>query len=382
MAETGFSTFSSYYGSNMDNTDVTDFANALSAKGWSGTPEVKATLDDFKGARNRNVLYWSGHGLTSGAMTYYDSDREYRCGEAINNDTGHWEYMHTAVVKNTWQSYNSTNGYYTNSNWDDKLNWVILAVCNQLTTPENRNEWACAMSGTHRVKGLMSYNTTAPGIKVGTPGPDNLVAKEFVRLCFDTTGSQRPVYAWIQANNNIQVPGATSLFHAINKDDKLTVITDNGIGVVPSFRQLLSSGSIVQDPFAQTYSLDSLDVQTSYLIDTKDEYREIDDKKAREKFSQIKFDINNSQDVSKKVFEGLKAKNIMPDDASLCEMVPIIIADVAQDGSLINNTVDGYMLKYGHSVNGSKISTDEKGDFVRVTVDKDGICLVEKNGQK
>lgn len=292
------------------------------------------------------------------------------------------EYMNSAVVKNTWTSYNSTNGYYTNSNWNSNLNWVVLAVCNQLTTNDNRNEWAKAMAGTHRVKGLMGYMAKAPVID------DEKIASKFVDLCFNST-SKRPIYAWVQANNYYGQGNSAALFHSVNQNDTLTNITNNTIYMVPTYNLLTSDQSIIQDPFhmstfTNNFSLQSTDLTSDVMVPEKvaarniETFSETDDSKVKSKYKDVKFDIRDHKDVSNKVTAKMVSDKIIPSDAQLCAMYPIYTQKVSDNGALGEKIIDGYILNYGHAVDGQKISSSYLGDFANVCVDKDGIFSIEK----
>lgn len=416
LAETGNTSFVAMHGGDtkMDKSDATDFRNAFSNQGWSGYQILQASYNNMRNASGYNVLYWSGHGLSNGVMSYFDDNGVYQSYDNSSNKTPMYDRIGA-----TYKKYSSWSGYYSNSAWNGNLNWVVLAACNQLTESATRNKWAIAMAGKHRVKGLMGYMGTAPG--TDKPWKDNDIAKKFADLCFNSD-KKRVVYAWIQANNGVWA-NAAALYHSINENDTLTKITDNPISLRPNYRLMKSDQTVITDPFAANTSLGStgyatinssymnlasavhgisnltfsnildngLDATIDSLVDDidsnisteivtsdKSTLKLVDEAEVKRAYSHIKYNLKDRKDVEKTITSALKGKEI-PDDAELCEMKPIVSEGLDEEGNLIGDkTVEGYILNYGHKVNGVKVASTHYGDYVNVYLDREGIYTVEK----
>lgn len=78
--------------------------------------------------------------------------------------------------------------------------------------------------------------------------------------------------------------------------------------------------------------------------------------------------------VKKGVENRLKINKALPDDAILRNVCTFTSEDI--DGG--NLEVLGYMLNYGHSIEGINISAGDNGDYIKVFVNKKGIEYIKE----
>lgn len=408
LLETGATSFASFYGGDLNPSDVDSFHNGMTAKGWSyyvaPNNNHYGMISDMIGAKDYNVLYWSGHGLSNGIMSFYDS----RSTSGYNSYDNSWNRTHGKpdnntpmhqYVKNTYLYYGQNGWYYTDSQWNNKLNWVILAACNQLYTGTNRNEWAKTMCAQHRVKGLMGYEVTTEDAPL-----DVNVVNKFIDLAFNSS-SKRTLFAWIQANAAYGKNGASCIYHTINEGDTLTDITANSYTRQPVFKYMYLrdgfTGTNASSPFASNnYSSKYLfasteplplltlstpkfevpvTVESEVIFESEDKVSLVDDKVVKAKFKDLKYKIDDEKDVVDKVTKYLKGKEL-PDDAKINKVTVIVKEDLNEfdTNAPKNEKVAGYMLQYRHDFNGLKISSTHVGDYVNVYVDNEGIFSIEK----
>jgi len=395
FAETGSPTFLALYGGDLNSSDVIDFRNKFVSYGWNAgcAYSVRGTVDLIKSAKNYNILYWSGHGLSDGMMSFYKNDGTY---VDYPRSTDNTTPMHDRIGT-SYTYYDSTNGYYGPTVWNGKLNWVVMAVCNQLSTPQNRNKWAMTMVGPHRVKGFMGYYSTA----YDSP-TDNNVVKKFADLCF-TSVRKRPMFAWIEASQSAGQAGAGSLYHTINKNDTLTNITDNSIYIKPTFEMMKADNSVISDPFngnylyssqPSMYSASATDASTQVLnnsdivydiieLSDTEKYNLSEDNVSKRTYDFIKFDLYNYVDVIEKVNAGLK-DSILPNDAILVEVKPITTTPVNETNGFENglDKITGYILSYGRKIDGIGVANNIMGDYINIFIDENGIYSIDKQWSK
>jgi hypothetical protein len=115
--------------------DVQNFSNIFEERGWENVlTSYQAQRENICGGEDEvDLLYWSGHGLINGIMSYYN-DTEYV--SYTESDFRGFDEVGDDIV-----SYDSDNGYITNSNWNSDMEWAILATCNQFSTSALCRAW-------------------------------------------------------------------------------------------------------------------------------------------------------------------------------------------------------------------------------------------------
>jgi len=207
------------YGGNYKDTDVHDFCNYLyNNHGYTKYVYVyqNSSPDRLRYATWEDILYWSGHGWSTGQLTYGLTE-----GERVTEDH---KFYGPEYVGINWV----TQGKTTNSYWNNDLEWVIFAACNQMTEPA-RTKWAKTMLGTqHQVHGICGYDGTGPGDIV-----DNAIVDKFMAylnagysFCFcwemaNETNGQRTITYW------------GTLAHSGNRYDTLSNYDDNSRNPIP-----------------------------------------------------------------------------------------------------------------------------------------------------
>jgi len=192
------------------------------------------------------IVYWSGHtqfpdinsnlvNPISRASYYTDRNASsyvsYDAKPNVENPFNIPEYIGQSM-----QSSNTTNGYYSDSQWNEGLKWAIIAACNQLTYDIHNKKWARTLLGRKsRAHGILGYAESAP---VG-PGDFNVV-DDFFRLSMVYDYSM--LQAWIQANlnhsytvnNEKKLDKAAVIVHRQYVDEKFSDMYQNSPGIASS----------------------------------------------------------------------------------------------------------------------------------------------------
>ncbi len=216
-SDTTFASMHAALDTNED--DAYYFATKMQENGWTPTITCRysrycrvGTCDHLSNA-NATIVYWSGHGLSDGRFSYYTTALTHHNKDRTDSN-----------IQNGFVNYSSSTRRYqdyigtlqTNNTTD----WIILASCNQMTDSSQRDVYKGILRTRSQrpMKGIIGYGAgaLAPDIT------DNDIAKEFVRLSFDTTGRRRVVYAWMQANSKSGYYNSTALVNSSNIDDTLT----------------------------------------------------------------------------------------------------------------------------------------------------------------
>lgn len=164
----------------------------------------------YNGSNQADFLYWSGHGLSEGNLSYWDG----------NNYQGYSPgFIGYEQVGSTIQSWNST-GYYSNTEWNADLKWAILAVCNQFTNYSTRQAWGRTLLGSHnRAHIVMGYAQTAP------VGPTDY---QILDKWAEYLENDHPILnAWILANIDKGKTYAAAIAHYSNRNDKIDNVSSN-----------------------------------------------------------------------------------------------------------------------------------------------------------
>lgn len=219
-------TQSSYFTGNSDDVNHWDVTN-----GWSG-------VDPWPGANDRDILYLSTHG-TQNLMAFYDpsyqndSDREEdqngnpdNCGPdtgyggGYSSETVRWE------IGSDWIGTNRTN-----SRWDNDIEWIFLASCNQLSADyDSRVRYARTLLGDpQRAHAIWGYDYLAPG-----DGTDVSIVDDL--FDYEEAGTSTR-YAWLKANDNWNSTNACGIVHAAMQYEGLPPISpldsDSPVGSTP-----------------------------------------------------------------------------------------------------------------------------------------------------
>ncbi|MEN8905674.1 MAG: hypothetical protein ABF289_06930 [Clostridiales bacterium] len=180
--------------------------------------DIKGSWEMSDGNWNEtDILYWSGHGLSDGTLSYYD---EY---DYVNYDVSTFKGYDT--VGDDIVSWNSTNGYKTNSSWNYDMEWAIFAACNQFTTANMCRAWARTLCGypnrAHSVWGysanVNSYSDEVDGL--APTGPvDTRIVQDFIKYARDGSSVK---WSWIQANRDNYQRDWAGVSHFQNRYDRL-----------------------------------------------------------------------------------------------------------------------------------------------------------------
>lgn len=216
-ADTTFASLHAALDTNED--DAYYFATDMQTNNWTPTITCRysrycrvGTCDHLSNA-NATIVYWSGHGLSDGTFSYYTtpvaSHNADRTDPAIVNG-----FVSYGSSTRKYQDYIGT--LQTNNATD----WLVLASCNQMTNSSQRDVYKNILRTRSQrpMKGIIGYGAGA----LAPDYTDNDIAKEFVRLSFDTTGRRRVVYAWMQANLKYGYTNSTALVNSSKIDDTLT----------------------------------------------------------------------------------------------------------------------------------------------------------------
>jgi len=229
--------YSVLYGGNFSPSDAHRFAFRLHYFGgtgiWTGKTQTSydapqddvahwdvtngySGVDRWPGANRRDLMYLSTHGWP-GQLRFYsprwvgstrdNSDWRRRLDQNGHNDnigprdndlcgsnTFGWE-------RNLWEigaTYPGWSVTRTNSRWNDDIEWVFLAACNQLSaggnSPGSRALYARTLLGDpRRAHSIMGYQATAPG-----DATDVGIVDSF----FDQVALGNSIrYSWLQANS-------------------------------------------------------------------------------------------------------------------------------------------------------------------------------------
>lgn len=230
--------------------DVVRFCNNMNDR-FPSTPYFQSSyalkadiLGNNLSSGQATIVYWSGHTAfpdggsatnpVSRASYYTDrNDSSYVSYDASLNVSD--PFNMPDYVGNTIQSSNSTNGYYSNTQWNKGLKWAIISACNHFTYPNHYKKWARALLGKEsRAHGILGYAEKAP---VG-PGDFNVV-DDFFAL---SGNNYSILHSWIQANLNnsyvsdgvIRLEKAAVMVHSLYASEKLSDMYQNTPGTVSS----------------------------------------------------------------------------------------------------------------------------------------------------
>lgn len=218
-------TQSSYY------TDERDVNHWDVTNGWAG-------VDPYAGANQRDILYLSTHG-TQNLMAFYDPsysddpDREedqYDRGDNIGPDTGFGGGAYTEMAR--WEIGSDWTGTNRSiSRWDDDIEWVFLAACNQLSSGyDSRVRYARTLLGDpNRAHAIWGYDYSAPG-----DADDVAIVNEFFEWIGEGTSIR---YAWLKANESFGANDACGIVHAAMQYEGLPPVSplqsDSAVGSTP-----------------------------------------------------------------------------------------------------------------------------------------------------
>ncbi|MEN8905378.1 MAG: hypothetical protein ABF289_05415 [Clostridiales bacterium] len=197
--------------------DVLKFQTYFSSIfGWTNRKtSFYGQKSDIKGSWDSNetdILYWSGHGLDDGILSYYDGT-----SYVSYLDSNFYGYNTVGDDIMFWDSY---NGYTTNSNWDSDMEWAIFAACNQFSTPELCRSWGRTLLGyPHRAHSAWGYSDDHTGSGSAPTGPtDTDIVLDFIG---HANSGNSVKYSWLQANRDNGKRNWAGVSHYSNRYDRL-----------------------------------------------------------------------------------------------------------------------------------------------------------------
>ncbi|SHK60629.1 hypothetical protein [Paramaledivibacter caminithermalis] len=373
------------YGGDISGSDCVDFANAMDGlSGWGKkVVDTTATVKQFKdGDSTSTFLYWSGHGLTSGKMSCYGIDSGGSSSDYINYSDSEAPIMYDEIGDDV--SYDSTYGYfYSNSVWNSKAKYVVLAVCNQIGTSDSLTKsWLRTMLGKpNRVNMILGYAGTGPGGWVSSEGDyrDDLIAKDFVK---NMKNGMRIRDAWYDANRGWGINYSSSIYNDEAKYDKITSMSDLTTSNNKSPDMILEVNGSVQSLSIDS-SIKKTDIKTfdnNYKVKRK---RKIISDNVLKSYTKFYFNSDNLESSIEDLTTFLRKKNVLPEDATY-DSVDIINLITLQKGGEEYSISDGprtqrYVIKYSQTFDDTKISNLKDGSYINVYIENGEINMIDIN---
>jgi len=230
---------------------------------WSVTGEDPLHPGEY--ADDADLLYYSTHGASNDdpaltrqrTLVYADGavrDRLYADGgDAAGNP---------AITPAGWR----VTGLQTPSRWDNDLEWVVLAACNQLeywgSEEDGAHEYARAMLGyPRRIHSIWGYHEWAPEAPLYSDGlyRDTKIALDFLNSQSRNTGYESVDWAWESANEAYGIGHWAGLRHAshvgetiwrpLNDPDGSTVRADSSAWSSPDIEFVYTAYSYSRDVY-------------------------------------------------------------------------------------------------------------------------------------
>lgn len=271
--------YASIYAGNLGDQDARKFAECLDAWSWSrhmlGTSAYNQVrwwsvtgedpLHPAQYADDADLLYYSTHGASNDdpaltrqrTLVYFDGvvrDRLYADGgDAAGNP---------ALTPTGWR----VSGLQTPSRWDNDLEWVVLAACNQLeywgSEEDGAHEYGRAMLGyPRRVHSIWGYHEWAPEAPLYSDGlyRDTKIALDFLNSQSRSTGYESIDWAWESANEAYGIPHWAGLRHAAHLGETIwrpendsaggSVTGDTSPWSVPEIEFVYTASTYTRDVF-------------------------------------------------------------------------------------------------------------------------------------
>lgn len=234
--------YASLYAGNLHDQDVYEVARCLDALGWTRY---------ITGSSLRNQVRWwsiTGDNPTDPAALYSDgADLLYYSTHGASNEDVRETRQRTLIYMNGsirdrlyadggdaganpcitpsgWR----TPGLQTFSRWNQDLEWVVLASCNQLeywgASEDGAHEYARAMLGyPRRVHSIWGYHEWAPEAPLYGDGlyRDTKIARDFLISQSFASGYEPIDWAWESANEAFGIPHWSGLRHAANQGETI-----------------------------------------------------------------------------------------------------------------------------------------------------------------
>lgn len=271
--------YASIYAGNLNDQDVMKVAERLDSwnwtrhilgsssrnqvRWWSITGEDPAHPGEY--ADDADLLYYSTHGASNDdpqltrqrTLVYVNGavrDRLYADGgDAAGNP---------AITPSGWR----VTGLQSPTRWDNDLEWVVLAACNQLeywgSAEDGAHEYARAMLGyPRRVHSILGYHEWAPEAPLYSDGlyRDTKIALDFIDSQSCSTGYESIDWAWESANEAYGIPHWAALRHAEHEGETiwrpkygssgLSVDADSSPWAIPSIEFVYTSSTFTKDVF-------------------------------------------------------------------------------------------------------------------------------------
>lgn len=255
--------YAAIYAGNLNDQDVRYVAAFLDERGWtrhmlgsslqnqvrwwSVTGEDPAHPGEY--ADDADLLYYSTHGASNeDAATTRQRTLVYVNGlvrDRLFADGGD-AAGNPAITPSGWRVY----GLQTPSRWDNDLEWVVLAACNQLeywaSEEDGAHEYGRALMGyPRRAHAIFGYHEWAPEAPLYRDGlyRDTKIALDFLELQSVATGYQSASAAWEIANEAWGIPHWSGLRHRSTRGETIWR-PENG----PNGTATFSDPSVWADP--------------------------------------------------------------------------------------------------------------------------------------
>ena len=393
-------TFAALHGSRTTSEDdAYYFATQMQSYGW--TPKITCrysrycrigTLSHFSNA-NANIVYWSGHGLSSGAFSYYTA--------AVGN---HNLDRSSTTIKNSYVNYpDSTKKYYTYAQTlqqNSATDWLILASCNQMTNATNKGKYKAVLQKTgsaRPMKGILGYGTGG----LAPDGTDDAIAKRFVNLCFDPNGRRRTVYAWLQANAYYGYYNARAMVIGTRIDDTLTSGAISSINANQPIKFVYyNTSNVAQIQTASSVTPHKSDTPALISVSTNSNITNADELPQMEEINEsnetlplsipfeseisedsIQFEIPESsvESLSQEAIDDIVQSELSESDIDMSEFKPYKELELIAEGDEEEEVIEKSLI-YAHYIDGVRVSIlPEKGEQIIAEIGLDGNSEIHYN---
>ncbi len=385
LCSTAFAEYyvTSLYGGNLDDSDVTEFANAMDGlSGWSkSVVDTTATVKQLIDADDTSTfVYWSGHGLyPSGKFSCYGYNYQ---TTYINYDAPTAPIMHSYIGSSAPVYNSGMPGSMSNSCWNSNVRYVVLAACNQIGKDSTLTDyWSHTMYGNYRrVNMIFGYAGNAPASKLDEYNDfqDNLIARKFVA---NMKAGQTIRNAWYNANTLYGISYSTILYNSIASSDKITSMSSISWYNNAHPTIYLEKNNVKQ---SGVYSTNL----PAVIIDSAENLKKTKVKKigALEIFDRDKFNdfsISNESEIElsiDKINKYLSKNGYLPKDAefdsiTIRESTPIHTCEEEPQTEILKSYVVNYRQKY----NNKKVSNLANGSYLNVYIENGKITDLVKN---
>lgn len=228
--------YASIYAGSLNDQDAMEVAHCLDSWGWSRRILGTSLLNQVRWwsvvgedpahpgeySDDADFLYYSTHGASNDdpattrqrTLIYLNGnviDRLYADQADSPGDP--------AITADGWR----VTGLQTASRWDNDLEWVVLAACNQLeywaSAEDGAHEYARAMLGyPRRMHSIWGYHEWAPEAPLYSDGQyrDTKIALDFLVSQSVATGYDAIDWAWENANEAYDIDQWSGVRHSLH----------------------------------------------------------------------------------------------------------------------------------------------------------------------